>query len=148
MHSHKFQNRTMSQGKGQWHIPQPEECVRMTLNITHETWKTPELRYVNIQCVTLVTHHAMYVMHSHIKKGGESFGIGVSANARNSTSAKYLTSTMINRCNGERGWHNYQSNYSSSEPDYSLDEMLYEAPYETLYEAPYETSDHSSSPPA
>ena len=75
-------------------------------------------------------------------------GVGVSTNARDGASAKYSTSTTINRCNGERGQHNYQPNYSSSEPDYSSNEMLYGALYETLYEALYKTSDHGSSPPA
>ena len=75
----------------------------------------------------------------------ELFGIGVSTNARDNTSTKYLTSTTINRCKGEKGRHNYwpnnkYNNYSSSEPDYSSDEIL--------YEAPYETSDHGSLPHA
>jgi hypothetical protein len=76
---------------------------------------------------------------------GESFGVGVSTNTRDSTSSKYSTSTSINHCNGERGQHNYRpkneyNKYSSSEPDYSLDEMP--------YEASYKTSDHGSSPHA
>ena len=59
------------------------------------------------QCLTCDFSHTSHNMTGgHIKKGGESFGIGVSANARNSTSAKYSTSTTINRCNGERGRHN------------------------------------------
>ena len=118
-------------------------------DIKHYPWDMEDTRVEIHQYSTCdISHASCDVMHSHIEKDGESFGIGVSANAKNSTSAKYLTSTIINRCNGERGWHNYRPNYSSSEPDYSSDEMLYEAPYETLYEAPYETSDHGSSPPA
>ena len=83
----------------------------------------------------------------------ESFGIGASTNVRGGTSTKHSTSTTINRCKGERGRHNYRpkneyNNYSSSEPDYSSDEIPYEAPYETLYKAPYKTSDHGSSPHA
>jgi hypothetical protein len=54
-----------------------------------------------------ISHASRDATRSCVEKGGESFGIGVSANARDGTSAKYLTSTMINRCNGERGRHNY-----------------------------------------
>jgi hypothetical protein len=59
------------------------------------------------QCLTCDLSHTSHdATRGHVKKGGESFGVGVSANARDSTSAKYSTSTTINRCNGERGRHN------------------------------------------